>query len=436
MEFTALPNLLRLEPEAWSLLLGFFTFREEPRDRVAHLCRMEERRVKALLPALVRCGLVRSRRVRGRSLLSLKPIAGWPIRRPRGTAAARVELEIAQLSRVLALREHAALSVIGTRESRDLSLLVPEVARFYTTFFPNIDLRVGTSCNLNCVYCLLGHEDRYLRPAAEILDDLAWGRAQNLEKVAFTGGEPTLHPDLPRLVAAARGLGYRQVILVTNGVTLGYPGRLARLREAGVTALGISYDTPDRATAEAMWRSPVHDMVVRAFEAAAAFPDMPVGSIAVVTARNFRQLPDLARFYAELKRGMKNMFVPNLDCVMPEENAWLNRAEVVPRLSDVVPHVREALETAHRRGVPLTFRGFPPCLLPGLEKYDVDRYMTIFRLVRTPEGPVFDRMSIDLWRVKGPRCPACRWFRSCGGVYRSYANLHGLHELVPVKGAP
>ena len=433
MEFSALPALLRLDPGAWSLLLGFLTFSEEPRDRIPHLCRMDERRVKTLLPSLVRRGLVRSRRVRGGRLYSLAPIDAWPFRKV--PTAGRAAQELAQLRRVIELRGQPALSVIGTGETRDRTKLVPEIARYAATVFPNIDLRVGTSCNLNCVYCLLGHEDRYLRPAAEIIKDLTWGRARNLEKVAFTGGEPTLHPDLLRLVAVARTLGYRQVVLVTNGVTLGYRGRLADLREAGVTALGISFDTPDRATAEAMWRSPVHAMVVRAFHAAAAFPEMPVGSIAVVTAYNYRQLPDLARFYAEMKRGMKNLFVPNLDCVMPEENAWLNRAEVVPRLSEVIPYVREALETAHRSGVPLTHRGFPPCLLPGLGRYDFGRYMSIFRLVRAPEGPVFDRVSLDLWRVKGPQCRRCRLDRGCPGVYRSYANLHGVDELTPVEGA-
>ena len=43
-------------------------------------------------------------------------------------------------------------------------------------------------------------------------------------------------------LAAARKLGYRQITLVTNGVTLSIPGVLDKLVESGVTAVGISFD--------------------------------------------------------------------------------------------------------------------------------------------------------------------------------------------------
>lgn len=432
MEFVEIPLALDLGSEEWGFLTGFFQFNEEPLERLPPLCVTDESRVNALLDALQARGIVHARSADGRVLWSLSPVDEWL---PSGEAVRdpdRFEREVEVLRRILDLRGRPSITVVGTREIRQRDLLVPEVLRYSTTIFPTVDLRVGTRCNLNCVYCLLGHENRFLRPVSEVVADLRFAREQNIEKVSFTGGEPTLHPDLPRLVAASRALGFRRVTLVTNGVTISYPGRLDRLVEAGVNAIGISFDTPDRETAEVMWQSPVFDRVVQAFEAVGRHPDLPLQSIAVVTAMNLRQMPDLARFFVDLGRRVRNLFVPTLDFVMPEENAWFHRDRVVPSLAEAVPFVREALETAHGHGLPLTFRGFPFCLLPGLEPYSFDRYMTIFSLVRGPEGVVHDRATLDLRRTKAPGCASCRWNRECTGVSRSYANLYGLDELRPV----
>lgn len=432
MEFTEIPAALDLGREEWGFLTGFFQFHEEPLERLPQLCVTDESRVGPLVESLRSRGLLRVRTAHGVTRCSLAPIGQWL---PSGGAARdpeRFALEVEVLRRILDLRGRPSITVVASREFRRRDLLVPEVLRYATTIFPTVDLRVGTRCNLNCLYCLLGHEDRFLRPVSEIVADLRFAREQNLEKVSFTGGEPTLHPDLPKLVAASRALGFRRVTLVTNGVTISYPGRLDRLVEAGVNAVGISFDTPDRETAEALWQNPVFDRVVRAFEAVGHHPDLPLQSIAVVTTMNLRQVPDLARFYVDLGARMDNLFVPTLDFVMPEENAWIHRDRIVPRLTDAVPFVREALEIAHAHGLPLTFRGFPFCLLPGLESHSFDRYMTIFSLVRGPEGVVHDRAALDLRRTKSPACETCRWDRECTGVSRSYANLYGLDELRPV----
>ena len=60
--------------------------------------------------------------------------------------------------------------------------------------------------------------------------------------------------------------------MITNGVSLSYPGRLERLVEAGVGFVSISFDTADRATAEAMWQAPVFDRVEAALRLVTAHP--------------------------------------------------------------------------------------------------------------------------------------------------------------------
>jgi MoaA/NifB/PqqE/SkfB family radical SAM enzyme len=58
--------------------------------------------------------------------------------------------------------------------------------------------------------------------------------------VAFSGGEPMLHPDLDRLIRQIRGRGM-MAGLITNGYFL-VPKRIKELNAAGLDFLQISID--------------------------------------------------------------------------------------------------------------------------------------------------------------------------------------------------
>ena len=74
-------------------------------------------------------------------------------------------------------------------------------------------------CNFRCPYChnfeLLGGDADEVMTVAGLLAFLQ-KRQGILEGVCITGGEPTLHPELPALLASVRALGYA-VKLDTNG---------------------------------------------------------------------------------------------------------------------------------------------------------------------------------------------------------------------------
>ncbi len=104
------------------------------------------------------------------------------------------------------------------------------------------------NCNARCLYCpyvrdAVHFETRYAGTAQwqKTLDQIA---AFGVRHVRFTGGEPTLRPDLVDLVEHATGLGLQSTI-VTNGVRL-TPELGAALLRAGLGALTISIDSFDR----------------------------------------------------------------------------------------------------------------------------------------------------------------------------------------------
>ena len=98
-------------------------------------------------------------------------------------------------------------------------------------------------CNIDCTYC--NEYDKVSEPVPTALmkqriDRLA---ALGTSVVAFSGGEPMLHPDLDELLRHIRGHGM-MAGLITNGYFL-VPKRIEALNRAGLDFLQISIDNVD-----------------------------------------------------------------------------------------------------------------------------------------------------------------------------------------------
>jgi MoaA/NifB/PqqE/SkfB family radical SAM enzyme len=100
---------------------------------------------------------------------------------------------------------------------------------------------VTRRCNLTCAYC--NEYDDHSPPVPfDLLDRrLRKLRALRTWMVCLTGGEPTLHPDLVRIIARMRDLGFRRRQMITNGYLL-TPDLIDALNDAGLTDLQISVD--------------------------------------------------------------------------------------------------------------------------------------------------------------------------------------------------
>jgi MoaA/NifB/PqqE/SkfB family radical SAM enzyme len=107
-------------------------------------------------------------------------------------------------------------------------------------------------CNIDCGYC-----NEYDKVSAPVPVDAMLRRIDKLAElgtavVAFSGGEPMLHPDLDLLIARIRARGM-MAGLITNGYFL-VPKRIAALNEVGLDFLQISIDNiePDEVSRKSL----------------------------------------------------------------------------------------------------------------------------------------------------------------------------------------
>ncbi len=172
-------------------------------------------------------------------------------------------------------------------------------------------------CNLACRTCI---RNTWREPDG----DMSWPLFQrlagqlpalpHLRSVMFAGfGEPTVHPDLPRMIRAVKRLGLRTEI-TTNGTRL-EAGMVESLRRAGLDKLWASFDSAGEDGFEDIRRGARFTPVVAALQAIrdgneAGRRPIEVGLSFVVLRRNvadLEALDDLAR-----RVGAKTVLVSNV----------------------------------------------------------------------------------------------------------------------------
>ena len=181
------------------------------------------------------------------------------------------------------------------------------IAGSYDQFGRGIEyLRISVTdrCNFRCVYCMPKEGLAWL-PKAEILsyEEIAEVVRQlaplGLRRIRLTGGEPTIRPDLHRLVAMLRQVAeVEDIALSTNGVRL---GELApTLRDAGLDRVNISADSlrPERIVRIAR-RDLGLDPVQAAAAASRAGLDPVKLNVVVMRGVNDDEVADFARLTTE-----------------------------------------------------------------------------------------------------------------------------------------
>ncbi len=151
-------------------------------------------------------------------------------------------------------------------------------------------------CNSRCSFC-----DIWQQPAGA--DALPEDVARNLHDAArlglrfvdFTGGEPLLHPELPRMLRRARSEGLRTT-LTTNALL--YPDRAAELA-GNVDFLHFSLDASTAAEHDRLRGRTVFDQVMTSIDRARQIGEKP-DLLFTALPGNLHHLPRLAEFCRRL----------------------------------------------------------------------------------------------------------------------------------------
>lgn len=191
-------------------------------------------------------------------------------------------------------------------------------------------ISVTDRCNFRCVYCMPAEGLQWL-PKQEILsyEEIAEVVRQlaplGLRRLRITGGEPTIRPDLTRVIAMLKAVdGIEDIALSTNGVKL--PAMARELRMAGLDRVNMSADSLRQDRIVAIARRDLGLEPVAALEAALEAGLDPVKvNVVVMRGVNDDEVEDFARLTLTLP-----IHVRFIELMPVGEMAHLTDEHIVP----------------------------------------------------------------------------------------------------------
>lgn len=154
-----------------------------------------------------------------------------------------------------------------------------------------IGFELTLACNLRCKHCASSAGRHRVNELSfdEILNICDQFPDLLVQEVDFTGGEPLLHAEWPRIATHLRKLNI-PVRMVSNGVLL--KDNISRIVDAGIATVGISIDGLEATHDYIRARPGLFKQIISGVEAALA-ADIPIAVITAVNNYNVSELPKL-----------------------------------------------------------------------------------------------------------------------------------------------
>ncbi|HTY44721.1 MAG TPA: radical SAM protein [Patescibacteria group bacterium] len=337
-----------------------------------------------------------------------------------------------------------------------------------------IDLNVGYSCNMKCRFCYYLNDVKARSRDKDLSTQeckrlIVYYRRKGMEVLEFTGGEPTIRPDLCELAQFAGQAGFRRISIITNGVRLADAEYAQRLVASGVKDFLFSLHGSKPQTHDFVTCLPSsYDRLIHAIRNLIKL-GVRVRCNSVVTGSTLEDIYARARLFKELEVQTVNFIMFN-----PIEQAVCAQEENFFRYSQVVSHLNAVIDDFAGAFKKLTFRYIPLCLMKGHENhvqnvhqvhYDHDEWDYYLRTrIRQPYWVWCGAMAVGsallpgkrqwsawgpdhlrhaaileahswLHKHKFPQCRRCSYGFICGGVWKQYARRFGGDELVAQEGS-
>lgn len=240
---------------------------------------------------------------------------------------------------------------------------------------------LGYDCNRSCLFC---SSERLERAASKVpgrhaglCRSLRTAGADGFKSLAFTGGEPTLDPDLPGLMKAASRAGFEKIILLSNGTRFADKAYAKRLAGCGLGFVNLNV--------------PSHD------------------------ARVFDCLTGEPGGFASLLKAIENLSGLGIKL----SAVCVDKGLCPPFLEHFIP---------------CALKGYEARVLgeQRRRKRTSEPFVSIY-----PEWSAASAADVaGRDRIKFAACGRCLYFEDCPGVEKNYIRVFGEGEFEPVKKEP
>ncbi len=294
-----------------------------------------------------------------------------------------------------------------------------------------VDIKIGFNCNNLCQFCVQG-DKRFKftnKTLAQIKEALQQAFNHGSTGVVFTGGEPTIHPNILEAVKYAKDLGFLSIQLQSNGRMFAYLDFCQKLIEAGANEFSPALHSSVPEIHDQLTQSPgAWQQVVAGIENLKSLGQYVLTNT-VINSLNYKDLPDLASLFVDLNVDQFQFAFVHILGTAEKNKDWL-----VPKKSEIMPYVKKGLDIGIKNNKIVMTEAIPYCLLQGYEDYIAEKIMPETKVVDA-EG-VIESYADYRWnqgKAKRKECEACKYFKACEGPWKEYPQIFGWKEFQPVK---
>ena len=236
----------------------------------------------------------------------------------------------------------------------------------------------------------------------EIITELEGAFNSGNTRVVISGGDPTVHPDLPKIIKKTKELGFKHVQIITNGRMLAYKKFAVALKKAGLDEVTFSLHSHIKEDFEEITRVNGSYNQALAGLLNAQSQGFIVSVDIVINKLNYKKLRETLQFYIKLGVSEFDLLYP-----IPFGGAWESRERLFFSPEKAQKYLRAAFALSKNKDLFIWTNRLPAQYLEGFEDliqnpvkiHDEVRGMK-FELVRYIEGR--GQMS-----CKGLRCRYC-----------------------------
>ncbi len=301
--------------------------------------------------------------------------------------------------------------------------------------FLSIDLT--KKCTNNCLFCVV--EGRTEKAQDQKFSDiekfLKFYKKYGFDTVNLHGGEPTIYKKFDDLIELINELGYKEIIVQTNGCRLNNEEFVKSLIDRNVKLFVVSLHDCIEESHNSVTKSP--NSFKQAVDGIKTVLKCngDVRTNTVLIKENYNRIENIVDFIYDL--GVKNINISSLNPYW----LWVGKKEelieeLVPEYRDLVPYLNNTLNKYKSVDIQLSLEGFPYCLLPEYDHCNLYSYKRDITLLSDFDQKILNYeefLNENNIRVKGEDCKHCSKIKICKGVWKGYSKIKGWEEFRPVS---
>ena len=299
------------------------------------------------------------------------------------------------------------------------------------------DIKVGYACNNDCIHCVIaGNRDELIkqkkpinRSFAECKKEILEAKDSGADEIVLTGGEPTIREDFLKLLNLINEESLKANIQ-TNGRAFGDTGFAGEVGSFHNIVFSIALHGPNKN---------VHDRITRK---KGSFRETEKGIRNLMSLKKSINIKLVIsklnyKFLRKTIDRISDLNVKQINLTFPHGigNAGKYFDEVVPKYTEIVTYVHEALEYCIQKGILFQTEAIPYCFLDGFEEWASEHFLIPVSQETRPVG--LDTLD---WSKKKPeikrkaaQCDRCLFSKLCEGAWEEYIENYGEKEFDPVE---